>query len=153
MFAGFLKYQWRSCESSRGHKSASRGRGIGNNGRERACIARESATRDLEIVAETVRVFAGPFSYNGGSVSAVETMKGSVEVVRVIIHCKGRENAHSGRRSAQRSCNNVVEAVKVCRGHEKVQVNGLLQALRVVVEAVRVSIEAVSSVDRGHEML
>jgi hypothetical protein len=30
-------------------------------------------------------VFAGPFSYNGGRVSAVETMKGPIEAIRVII--------------------------------------------------------------------
>ncbi len=66
VFAGALKYQWRSCESSRDHKSASRGYKIGSKGRERACIAHESATRGLEIVAETVRVFAGPFNYYGG---------------------------------------------------------------------------------------
>jgi hypothetical protein len=41
----------------------------------------------------------------------------------------------------------------VCKGRKKVQVNGLLHALKVVVEAVRLSIEAVSSVDRGHKML
>ncbi len=81
MFAGALKYQWRSCENSRGHESASIGRKIGNKGRESACIAHESATRGLEIVAETVRVFAGPFSYNGGRVTAVETMKGPIEAV------------------------------------------------------------------------
>ena len=30
-------------------------------------------------------MFAGPFSYNGGRVSAVETMKGPIEAIRVII--------------------------------------------------------------------
>ncbi len=82
MFAGALKYQWRSCERSRGHKSASRGHKICKKGRERACIAHE---RGLEIVAKTVRGFAGPFSYNGGRVSAVETMTGPIEAIRVII--------------------------------------------------------------------
>ncbi len=39
----------------------------------------------MKVQLETVRVFAGPFSYNGGRVSAVETMQGPVEAVRVII--------------------------------------------------------------------
>ncbi len=60
MFAGVLKYQWLSCERSRGHESASRGCKSANKGRESACIAHDSATRDLEIVGETVRVYAGP---------------------------------------------------------------------------------------------
>ncbi len=30
-------------------------------------------------------MFAGPFSYNGGRVSAEETMKGPIEAIRVII--------------------------------------------------------------------
>ncbi len=39
----------------------------------------------MKVQLDTVRVFAGPFSCNGGRVSAVETMKGPVEAVRVII--------------------------------------------------------------------
>jgi hypothetical protein len=42
VFAGVLKYQWLSCERSRRHESASRGRKSANKGHESACIALES---------------------------------------------------------------------------------------------------------------
>jgi hypothetical protein len=118
VFAGALKYQWRSCESSRGHKSASRGHKIcKKKGRERACIAHESATRGLEIVAETVRVFAGPFSYKWRPCECSRDHERANRGHKS--DNKGHENAHSGRRSAQRIKNNVVEAVKVCRGRKR----------------------------------
>ncbi len=69
MFAGFLKCQWMSCERSRGHESAIIGCKSDNKGRDSACIALESASRGLQIVGLTMRVFAGRLSINRGRVS------------------------------------------------------------------------------------
>ncbi len=80
-------------------KTACEGRESVSKGRESACevhknacrcnesdfINRESATGGLENVAEAVRVFAGPFSYNGGRVRVVEDIKVPVEAIRLVI--------------------------------------------------------------------
>ncbi len=55
VLAGLLKYQWRSCERSRGHESASRGCKSTNKDRESACIALERATRGLERPGECLQ--------------------------------------------------------------------------------------------------
>ncbi len=81
-----------SCERSRGHESASRGCKSANKGRESACIALDSATRDLEIVGETVRVFAGPLSFNRGRLREIEAMKVPLKTMSAN---KGCESAHS----------------------------------------------------------
>ncbi len=78
VFAGVLKYQWRSCERSRGHESASRGCQNANKGRESACML-------LKVPLEALRLFAGPLSVNRGRVSVVEAMKVPEETIRVLI--------------------------------------------------------------------
>ncbi len=56
VFAGVLKYQWRSCVREAMKVPASRGCKSANKGRESACIAL-SAIRGLEIAGESVFFF------------------------------------------------------------------------------------------------
>ncbi len=54
VFAGVLKYQWRSCERSRGHESASRGCKSANKGRERAHSGRRRPQRALQTLSRSL---------------------------------------------------------------------------------------------------
>jgi hypothetical protein len=132
------------------HLKAKRERAF--RGSESACIARESATRGLETVAEARECLQGPLSINVGCESVVEAMKVPVEAVRVLKKAVREPLEVEGvPKEAVRVQHS--QSLYKTNSREKVLVNCLVQAKRLLVDCrgLESSCRGQESVNRGRE--